>query len=97
MTIASKFPGTGSKLFAREGATVRSVKCLFVSTIARYERKVEQAKQAAAAQEAQVQAAHSNLAVLNLDVPLAIEAADAQVARAKASVGKALSVERSAQ
>ena len=58
--------------------------------------RVQQAKHAAEALEAQVQAAHMTLAVLNLDVPLAIERADAQVAKAKDTVDKALSVEREA-
>jgi HlyD family secretion protein len=59
--------------------------------------RVEQARHAAAAREAQVQAAHMTLAVLNLDVPLAIERADAQVAKAKDAVDKALSVEKEAR
>ena len=93
VTIASKFPGLVQELLAREGATVLAGQVLVRIDDSQVRAKVEQAKQAAAALEAQVQAAHSNLAVLNLDVPLAIEAADAQVARAKALVGKSLFVE----
>ena len=59
--------------------------------------RVRQGKHAAEALEAQVQAAHMTLAVLNLDVPLSIERAEAQVAKAKDVVDKALSVEREAR
>jgi len=59
--------------------------------------RVQQAKHAAEALEAQVQGAHTTLAILNLDVPLAIERAEAQVAKAKDTVDKALSVEREAR
>lgn len=96
VTVASKFPGRVEELLVREGATVRAGQVLIRIDDAQIRSKVEQAKQAAAALEAEVQAAHSNLAVLNLDVPLAIEAADAQVAGAKALVGKAGVVEKEA-
>jgi HlyD family secretion protein len=81
----------------REGATVLAGEVLVRIDDSQIRSKVEQAKQAAAELEAQVQAAHSNLAVLNLDVPLAIEAAAAQVAHAKAMVEKSLFVETEAR
>jgi HlyD family secretion protein len=59
--------------------------------------RVDQARHAAEALEAQVQAAHTTLAILNLDVPLAIERADAQAAKAKATVDKAVAVEKEAR
>ena len=97
VTIASKFPGRVQELLVREGATVRAGQVLVRIDDSQIRSKVEQAKQAAAGLEAQVQAAHSNLAVLNLDVPLAIEAAAAQVAHAKAMVEKSLFVETEAR
>ena len=59
--------------------------------------RADQARHAFEAHESQVQSAHMTLAVLNLDVPLAIERAEAQVAKAKDTVSKALSVEREAR
>jgi hypothetical protein len=47
--------------------------------------------------EAWVQAVHADLAVRNLIVSLAIEAADAEGAESKANVEKALAVEKNAQ
>jgi len=96
VTVASKFPGRIQELLAREGATVTQGQVLIRLDNSQTAARVQQAKHAAEAMEAQVQAAHTTLAVLNLDVPLAIERADAQVAKAKHAVDKAISVEREA-
>ncbi|MGZ8386345.1 MAG: HlyD family secretion protein [Nitrospira sp.] len=96
VTIASKFPGRVQQLLVREGATVMQGQVLIRLDNSQTAARVQQAKHAAEALEAQVQAAHMTLAVINLDVPLAIERADAQVAKAKDTVDKALSVEREA-
>ena len=97
VTVASKFPGRIKELLVREGATVTEGQVLIRLDNSQTAARVQQAKHAAEALEAQVQAAHMTLAVLNLDVPLAIERADAQVAKAKDTVDKALSVEREAR
>jgi HlyD family secretion protein len=97
VTVASKFPGRIQELLAREGATVTMGQVLIRLDDSQTTARVEQAMHAADSLEAQVQAAHMTLAVLNLDVPLAIERAEAQVAKAKNTVGKALSVEREAR
>ncbi len=97
VTVASKFPGRIQELFAREGATVTANQVLVRLDDSQTAARVQQARHAAEAMEAQVQAAHMTLAVFNLDVPLAIERADAQVAKAKNTVDKALSVEREAR
>jgi len=97
VTVASKFPGRVQELLVREGATVTQGQVLIRLDNSQTAARVQQAKHAAEALEAQVQAAHMTLAVLNLDVPLAIERADAQVAKAKDTVDKALSVEREAR
>jgi HlyD family secretion protein len=97
VTVASKFPGRVQELLVREGATVTQGQVLIRLDNRQAAARVEQARHAAEALEAQVQAAHMTLAVLNLDVPLAIERADAQVAKAKDTVDKALSVEREAR
>jgi HlyD family secretion protein len=97
VTVASKFPGRVQELLVREGATVTQGQVLIRLDNSQTAARVQQAKHAAEALEAQVQAAHTTLAILNLDVPLAIERADAQVAKAKDTVDKALSVEREAR
>jgi HlyD family secretion protein len=97
VTVASKFPGRIQELLVREGATVTQGQVLIRLDNSQTAARVQQAKHAAEALEAQVQAAHTTLAILNLDVPLAIERADAQAAKAKDTVDKALSVEREAR
>lgn len=97
VTVASKFPGRIQQLLVREGATVTLGQLLIRLDDSQARARVEQARHGAEALEAQVQAAHTTLAVLNLDVPLAIERAEAEVAKAKDEVAKALSVEKEAR
>lgn len=97
VTVASKFSGRIKELLVREGATVTVGQVVIRLDDVQRRAKVNQAKHAAEALEAQVQAAHMNLAVLNLDVPLAIERADAQVARTRAMLDKAVEVEKEAR
>lgn len=97
VTVASKFPGRILQLLVREGATVTAGQVLIRLDDSQASARADQARHAVEAHEAQVQAAHMTLAVLNLDVPLAIERAEAQVAKAKDAVGKALSVEKEAR
>lgn len=97
VTVASKFPGLIQELLAREGATVTAGQTVIKLDGVQTRAKVDQAKHAAEALEAQVQAVHTQLAVLNLEVPLAIDAAEAQAARAKALWDKALAVEKEAK
>ncbi|MFZ3013622.1 MAG: ABC transporter permease, partial [Nitrospira sp.] len=67
------------ELLVREGATVTQGQVLIRLDDSQTAARVQQAKHAAEMFEAQVQAAHTTLAILNLDVPLAIERAEAQV------------------
>lgn len=97
VTVASKFPGRIHELLAREGDTVEAGQVLVRLHDDQTKARVEQARQAVAARDADREAAHGDLAVLNLDVPLAIEAADAQVAKARAMVDKAIAVEQEAR
>lgn len=97
VTVSSKFPGRIRELLVREGAVVTAGAVLVRLDDSQTAARVRQAKHAAEALEAQVEAAHTQLAVLNLEVPLSIEAADAQVARAKSLLVKAVAVEKEAK
>ncbi|MEW6544637.1 MAG: efflux RND transporter periplasmic adaptor subunit [Nitrospirota bacterium] len=97
VTIASKFPGRVQALLAREGDVVKARQVLIQIDDVQTRAKVEQARRAFETVEAQVQAAHTSLAVLNLEVPLAIEAADERVTSARAAVAKAEAVEYEAR
>ena len=85
ITIASKFAGRVQELLAREGDTVHAGQALVRLDDVQTRTRVEQARRGFEALESQVQAAHSSLAVLNLEVPLAIEAADAGISSARAA------------
>ena len=97
MTIASKFPGRIQHLLVREGDTVTAGQVMVGIDDVQIRARVDQAEHAWAAVEAQVQAAHTTLAVLNLEVPLAIESAQAHVDQARAELEKAKAVEREAR
>ncbi len=97
VTVSSKFPGRIQELLVREGAMVAARQVVIRLDDRQTSARADQARHAAEAREAQVEGAHLSLAILNLDVPLAIERAEAQVAKAKDTVDKALSVEREAR
>jgi HlyD family secretion protein len=97
VTVASKFSGRIVELLAREGDTVVKDQRLVQLDDAQARAKVEQARRLVDMLDAQVEAAHSALAVLNLEVPLAIEAAQAKVDSAKAALEKTQAVEQEAQ
>ena len=97
VSIASKFPGRVQRLAAREGDTVKQAQVLVELDDAQTRARVEQARQAWQSTDAQVQAAHETLAVLNLEVPLGIETADAGVAGARARLARAIAVEKEAR
>ena len=77
VTVASKFPGRLVELAAREGARVAKGDVLIRLDDAQIRAKVDQADRLVDALNAQVEAAHTSLSVLNLEVPLGIEAASA--------------------
>ena len=97
VAIASKYPGRIQELLVREGDQVTQGQVLIKLDDVQTTARVEQARRAFEAVEAEVQAAHADLAVLNLDVPLAIEAADAEVVEYKAKVAKSIAVEMEAK
>lgn len=97
VTVSSKFLGRIRELLVREGATVTANQVLIRLDDSQATARVQQATHAAEALEAQVEAAHTQLAILNLEVPLLIEAADAQAARAKSLWDKAIAVGKEAK
>jgi len=97
VTIAGKYPGRIQELLVREGDQVTKGQVLIKLDDAQTTARVEQARRAFEAVEAEVQAAHADLAVLKLDVPLAIEAARAEVVEYKAKIAKAIAVEKEAR
>ncbi|HSB44709.1 MAG TPA: efflux RND transporter periplasmic adaptor subunit [Nitrospira sp.] len=97
LTIASKFPGRIQELLVREGDNVTTGQIMVRIDDVQTRARVDQTQQAFAAIEAQVQAAHTTLAVLNLEVPLAIESAQSHVDEDRAELEKAKTVEREAR
>ncbi len=97
VTVASKFPGRVVELAAREGTEVVKGSVLIRLDDAQTKAKVDQAARLVDSFMAQVEAAHTALAVLNLDVPLSIEAAAAKVESARAVIRKARAVEYEAR
>lgn len=97
IAVASKFTGKVDRLLTREGDSVAQGQVMVELDDAQTRAKVQQSRKAFDAVEAQVQAAHTSLAILNLEVPLAIEAADAGVANARAVLEKTKAVEYEAR
>lgn len=97
VTIASKYPGRIHQLLAREGDQVTKGQVLLKLDDAQTIARVEQARRAFEAVEAEVRAARTDLALLRLDVPLAIESAGAEVIEYNAKVAKAIAVEKEAK
>ena len=97
VTIASKFPGRIVDLTAREGHRVAKGEVLIRLDDAQTRAKVDQADRFVEALAAQVEAAHTSLSVLNLEVPLGIEAASAKVDSARAALEKARAIEYEAR
>jgi HlyD family secretion protein len=97
LTVASKFPGRIQELFVREGDNVIAGQVMLRIDDVQTRARVDQAQHAWSATEAHVQSAHTGLAVLNLEVPLAIESAQSRVDEAKAHVEKAKAVEQEAR
>lgn len=97
VTVGSKFPGRIQEMLAREGDSVTAGQVMIRLDDVQTRSKVDQARHAWDMAEAQVQSAHTTLAVLNLEVPLAIESAQSRVDEAKAVLEKAKAVEQEAR
>lgn len=97
LTVASKFPGRIQALLVREGDSVKTGQVMVRIDDVQTRSRVDQARHGWEATEAQVQSAHTALAVLNLEVPLAIESAQSHVDEAKAKLEKSKAVEQEAR
>jgi membrane fusion protein YbhG len=93
LSVASKFPGRIQELLVREGDSVTTGQVMIRIDDVQTRSRVDQARHGWEATEAQVQSAHTALAVLNLEVPLAIESAQSRVDEAKAVLEKTKAVE----
>lgn len=93
VTVASKFPGRVLQLLAREGDSVTKGQVIIQLEDDQTKAKVNQAKEAVAALDAQVRAGKQSLYVLRKEVPLDIEASEAEVIHFKAMLAKAESTE----
>lgn len=89
--VASKMPGKVADLPAREGDSTQKGKVLARLDDAQVRARLDQARQAASAMEAQWKAAQTALAVARKDLPLAIQTAEANLAHARAQLASARS------
>ncbi|MCU0588514.1 MAG: HlyD family efflux transporter periplasmic adaptor subunit [Syntrophobacteraceae bacterium] len=89
ITVSTKFPGRIQSILAREGDFVRSGQKLAVLDDTQVRTRATQAEKAMEALQAKVAALRLDLELLRRDVPLAVEAARAEVARGEAVAAKA--------
>ncbi|MGQ0596783.1 HlyD family secretion protein [Aquabacterium sp.] len=89
--VAGKMPGKVADLPAREGDSVKKGEVLARLDDAQIQAKLDQARQAVSAMEAQWKAAQTALAVARKDLPLAIQTAEANLAHARAQFASARS------
>ncbi|GAB4355334.1 MAG: efflux RND transporter periplasmic adaptor subunit [Immundisolibacter sp.] len=88
-TVAGKVPGRVVEVLAREGDAVKDGQVLTRLDDAQVQAKVDQARAAVDALEAQVAAARTALDTLKEQVPLQVETAKAGVAHAEAALAAA--------
>jgi HlyD family secretion protein len=88
--VAGKMPGRVAELFAREGDAVQKDQVLLRLDAAQVDARVEQARQAVVALEAQFKAAKTGLAILRKDAPLTVQTAEAGAALTRSQRATAL-------
>jgi len=94
--VAGKMPGRVAELFAREGDAVQKDQVLLRLDAAQVDARVEQARQAVVALDAQFKAAQTGLAMLRKDAPLTVQTAEAGEALARSQRATALANEAQA-
>ncbi|MDE2427922.1 MAG: efflux RND transporter periplasmic adaptor subunit [Burkholderiales bacterium] len=97
IVAAAKYPGRISKVLVKEGDTVTADTVVAQLEDSTFLSRVDQAKQALNATEAQLKAAQESLEVVSKEVPMGISVADATVSQAQAMLAKANAVEQQAQ
>ena len=97
VTIASKVAGRIASMEAREGDSVKAGQLLVRLDDAQVRARVEQAAAAVAALESQLASAKAGLDLLRRELPLTVDAVNADVGRAKAAVEKARTGEQQAR
>lgn len=96
IVAAAKYPGRVSKVFAREGDQVVAGAVVAQLEDVSFQAKLEQARQASNASEAQLKAAQGALDIAQREVPMGINLADANLSQAQAAYAKAKAVEQQA-
>jgi HlyD family secretion protein len=89
--VAGKVPGKVAELLVREGDPVDKSKIMLQLDDAQVRAKVEQARHAVTALEAQLKAVQTGLSVARKDLPLAIHNAEAGLSNARAQLASARS------
>lgn len=89
--VAGKVSGKVAELAAREGDSVKKEQVLAGLDDAQVRARLDQARQAVSAMEAQWKAAQTALAVARKDLPLAIHTAEANLAHARAQLASSRS------
>ncbi len=97
VTVASKFAGKIHEMLVREGDSVRAGQEMARLDSEQVQAKLRQAEQAIVAARAQHRAAQTGLELLECEVPLMIETAEASVEHAKAVVAKAIAAEQQSE
>ena len=93
IVAAAKYPGRVSKMFAKEGDSVKSGDVVAQLEDESFQAKLEQARQAHQGADAQLKAAQANLEIAQKEVPMGVSVADASVSQAQAMWVKANAVE----
>jgi HlyD family secretion protein len=97
VALAGKYPGRIERILVQEGDAVKGGEVVAELDDAQVSAQVEQARQAAAALEAELAAGRQALRVLQREVPLAVAGAQAGLAQARAALSKARAQEEQAQ
>lgn len=97
VTVAGKFAGRIQTLLVHEGDWVDAGQPLVTLDDTQIGARVDQAREGLAAYEARIQATATALGVLRQEVPLSIEMAEADLARATGALQKAQAAEAQAE
>jgi HlyD family secretion protein len=97
ITVASKFSGRIQSMLTQEGDVVKAGQTMVLLDDTQARIRVTQAEKAVATLRAKVEALEIDLEVMRKDVPLAIDAAEAEVEHSTAMYAKAEATEQQAQ